>query len=95
MSKRWIEIINLPTELTTLKVEDSVYKQALQQGCLMIPGSWFKAESKSSPPRPEIPENPATKNTFFFRGTYVAVPLDDLQLGLEKFGRAVRIEFGL
>lgn len=79
----------------SLKVEDAVYKQALKQGCLMIPGSWFKTQSKTDPPQPEIPENHATKNTFFFRGTYVAVPLAELQKGLEKFGRAVRIEFGL
>lgn len=79
----------------SLQVENAIYDQALKQGCLMIPGSWFKVDGKTSPPQPELPENPATKNTFFFRGTYAAVPLDQLVIGLEKFGKAVKIEYGL
>ena len=78
-----------------LQVENAVYEQALKQGCLMIPGSWFKADGKSNPPQPELPENPASKNTFFFRGTYAAVPLDQLVIGLEKFGKAIKVEYGL
>ncbi|KAK7679706.1 hypothetical protein QCA50_017205 [Cerrena zonata] len=77
------------------KIEDLVYEQGLKQGCLMIPGSWFKSEGKTNPPQPELPENPDTKNTFFFRGTYAAVPLDQLVIGLEKFGKAVKIEYNL
>lgn len=77
------------------KVEAAVYEQGLEQGCLMIPGSWFRSEGKTNPPQPELPEDPATKNTFFFRGTYAAVPLDQMVVGLEKFGKAVKIEYGL
>lgn len=78
-----------------IKVETAVYEQALKQGCLMIPGSWFKVEGTTNPPQPKLPENPATKNTFFFRGTYAAVPLDQVQIGIEKFAKAVKIEYGL
>lgn len=77
------------------KIETLIYEQALEQGCLMIPGSWFKTSGETNPPQPPVPENPATKNTFFFRGTYAAVPLDQLVIGLEKFGKAVKIEYGL
>lgn len=78
-----------------LNVEKSIYEQSLKQGCLMIPGSWFKAEGNSVPPQTGILENPETKNMIFFRGTYAAVPLDELAKGLEKFGKAVKIEFGV
>lgn len=78
-----------------LKVESAIYEQGLKQGCLMIPGSWFKTTGQSKPPQPPIPENEAAKNQVMFRGTYAAVPLDDLRNGLEKFGQAVKIEFGL
>ncbi|EGV61781.1 Aromatic/aminoadipate aminotransferase 1 [Yamadazyma tenuis] len=78
-----------------LKIEKSIYEQGLKQGCLMIPGSWFKVEGNSVPPQTDVHSNPATKNLVFFRGTYAAVPLDDLVQGIEKFGKAVRIEYAL
>lgn len=78
-----------------IKVETAIYEQGLEQGCLMIPGSWFKAEGNTEPPQPETPENPETKNLIFFRGTYAAVPLDDLVVGLKKFAEGVKIEFNM
>lgn len=78
-----------------LEVEKAVYEQALKQGCLMIPGSWFLVNGVTNPPQPELPPNPATKNSFFFRGTYAAVSAEQLVVGLENFGKAVKIEFGL
>ena len=78
-----------------VKVEEEIYNQGIEQGCLMIPGSWFKTQGQSNPPQKELPEKPEAKTHIFFRGTYAAVPLDDLVVGLEKFGRAIKIEFGL
>lgn len=78
-----------------LKVEAALYEQGLSQGCLMIPGSWFKVKGNSVPPQASIPENAETKNLIFFRGTYAAVPLDQLVIGLEKFAKGVKLEFGL
>lgn len=78
-----------------LKVETAIYNQGLLQGCLMIPGSWFKASGQSNPPQPPIPENVDAKNLIFFRGTYAAVALDQLVIGLEKFAKGVRVEYGL
>lgn len=78
-----------------LKVENSIYERGLEYGCLMIPGSWFKVEGQTNPPQPPVPENPEHKHSIFFRGTYAAVPLDELENGLAKFGKAVKAEFGL
>lgn len=76
-----------------LKVENALYEAGLQEGCLMIPGSWFKSEGQTTPPQPPTPVEES--NWIFFRGTYAAVPLDKLSHGLEKFGLAAKKEFGL
>lgn len=81
-------------ESDPLKVETAIYEAALEQGCLMIPGSWFKVIGETSPKQPEV-ESVQNPNTIFFRGTYAAVPLDALKVGLEKFGKAVKLEFGV
>lgn len=78
-----------------LKVETAVYERALEFGSLMIPGSWFKAEGVTNPPQPPTAESSEHAHSIFFRGTYAAVPLPALDEGLEKFGRAVKAEFGL
>ena len=66
-------------------VENAVYEQGLKDGSLMIPGSWFRAPGAPKP----------TGTTFFFRGTYAAVPLDTLAIGLERFAKAVNTQFGI
>lgn len=67
-----------------IQVENAVYEHGLKDGCLMIPGSWFNA-----------PNYVQTDSTFFFRGTYAAVPLEQLGVGLERFAKAIREEFQL
>ncbi|VEU22369.1 DEKNAAC103644 [Brettanomyces naardenensis] len=67
-----------------IKVEDAVYHRALKAGCLMIPGSWFRS-----------PNFEGSSSTFFFRGTYAAVDLKQLDIGLERFGKAIKEEFGV
>ncbi|GMG23607.1 unnamed protein product [Ambrosiozyma monospora] len=67
-----------------IKVETAIYEAGLEKGCLMIPGSWFQS-----------PNFKPHDNTFFFRGTYAAVPLDQLKVGLERFGEAVKTVYGL
>lgn len=78
-----------------LKVEDALFNQGLQMGVLMIPGSWFLAKGQTNPPQPATNKDPATKNMIFFRGTYAAVQLDLLKVGLQRFGIGVSNEFGL
>ncbi|ODV98088.1 hypothetical protein PACTADRAFT_63813 [Pachysolen tannophilus NRRL Y-2460] len=72
-------------EKDPLKVENAIYEMALEKGCLMIPGSWFSIKATSEQKDTHI----------FFRGTYAAVPLDKLVIGLERFGAAVKDSFQL
>ncbi|CAI5756806.1 unnamed protein product [Candida verbasci] len=78
-----------------LKVENDIYEQGIKQGCLMIPGSWFKSQGQSVPPQKHVPSNPNERTHIFFRGTYAAVPLDELIHGIESFAKAVKIEYGI
>ena len=48
-----------------LKVEAAVHEQAIKQGCLLAPGSWFKAEGQSSPPQRICQLTHHTKPTYF------------------------------
>ncbi|OUM51672.1 hypothetical protein BVG19_g791 [[Candida] boidinii] len=68
-----------------IKVETAVYEKSLEKGCLMIPGSWFRSPHFDSKGSTEI----------FFRGTYAAVPLDALSLGIDRFCQAVIAEYEL
>lgn len=77
-----------------MKVEEDLFEKGLGGGALMIPGSWFKAKGQTNPPQ-EVKEDEALKNIIFFRGTYAAVPLDQLALGLQRFGKTIAEEFGL
>ncbi|KAH3674932.1 hypothetical protein WICMUC_002952 [Wickerhamomyces mucosus] len=88
---------NFATEFDSdpLKVETALYEKGLDAGALLIPGSWFTAKGQTNPPQKPQPVDEATKNHIFFRGTYAAVPLDQLVLGLERFGKAAHQEFGL
>lgn len=67
-----------------LKAETAIYEAGLKNGCLMIPGSWFS-----------VADDHTGKTTVFYRGTYAAVPLDELVSGLQRFGEAVKKEFNL
>lgn len=78
-----------------VKVETAVYETGLERGTLVIPGSWFNASGETNPPQPHVPKDPKLKNLIFFRGTYAAVPTDELHHGLKKLGAAVKEEFGL
>lgn len=77
-----------------LKVENALYEEGLKQGALLIPGSWFKATGQTNPPQKDHTV-PGTENIIFFRGTYAAVPLDKLVIGLERFAQGVTEQFGL
>ncbi|KAH3685509.1 hypothetical protein WICPIJ_003513 [Wickerhamomyces pijperi] len=81
-------------ESDPLKVENALYEQGLAQGSLLIPGSWFKAGGNSNPPN-KVEVVPGTENLIFFRGTYAAVPLDELTEGLKRFGAGAYKEYGL
>jgi aromatic amino acid aminotransferase I len=78
-----------------LKVEAALFDQSVKEGALLIPGSWFKTCGQTNPPQPEVDAKPGSENTIFFRGTYAAVSLEKIDLGLENFSKAVKVQFGL
>ncbi|GME91491.1 unnamed protein product [[Candida] boidinii] len=67
------------------KIEDALFKESIKSGCLVIPGSAFAVKPFGSQ------KNESTE--FFFRGTYAAVDLEKLDLGLKRFAEAVKIQF--
>lgn len=66
------------------QVEKAVFERGLEAGALLVPGSWFKS-----------PHFEQKDTTFFFRGTYASVTMEKIDLGLQKFGQAIRDEFQL
>ena len=56
---------------------------SIDQGALVMRGSWFYAE------------NDVQHDTMFFRATYAAAPFDKIQEAIERFGEAVKVSFGL
>ncbi|GME83697.1 unnamed protein product [Ambrosiozyma monospora] len=71
-------------ESDPLKVEEALFESSVKDGSLMVPGSWFQS-----------PNFKAHDDSFFFRGTYAAVPLDNLKIGLTRFGETVKKFYGL
>ncbi|GMM38641.1 bifunctional 2-aminoadipate transaminase/aromatic-amino-acid:2-oxoglutarate transaminase [Saccharomycopsis crataegensis] len=75
-----------------LAVEKAIYERAAEYGSYMIPGSWFKTVGQTEPPQQVAPEK---QTHLFFRGTYAATPLDEIIVGIERFGKAIKDEFGI
>ena len=52
----------------------------------MFVGTWVMVQSRGPviSSSKNLPANPSHKPTYFFRGTYAAVPLDQLVVGLES-----------
>ena len=61
----------------------AVYEKGLEDGVLMIPGHWFKADDQTKPPQKEQAKD---TNAVFFRGTFASVPHDKLVKAMEIFG---------
>ena len=76
-------------------VEQAIYEKVIASGVLVVPGVWFKATGDTNPPQPAESKLELDPNGIFFRGTYAAVPLDKLQEGIQRFGIALKEEFGL
>ncbi|KAL6944835.1 hypothetical protein ACO0RG_001589 [Hanseniaspora osmophila] len=73
----------------TKKVEEHVYEQIIANGALMAPGMWFECHYDG-----ETEKNGKSVDTqVFFRGTFAAVPLEKLDLGISRVGDALRKEF--
>ncbi|KAF1811359.1 PLP-dependent transferase [Eremomyces bilateralis CBS 781.70] len=66
-----------------LELEDEIYNTSIEEGSLVMKGSWFYADPS------------AKHDTLFFRATYAAAPSDKIQEAIRRFGVAVKKSFGL
>jgi aromatic amino acid aminotransferase I len=70
-------------DLDVLEIEERVFLRAIDEGALVMRGSWFYADTE------------ARHDTLFFRATYAAAPGEKIEEGVRRCGGAVRKEFGL
>lgn len=64
-------------------IEERIFMASIDEGALVTRGTWFSA-------------NPvADQKTMFFRATYAAAPGEHINLAIQRFGQAIRKEFGL
>jgi aromatic amino acid aminotransferase I / 2-aminoadipate transaminase len=63
------------------EIEDEIFHKNIQAGTLLSKGSWFFAERD------------AAVETLFFRATYAAAPLEQIQEAIRRFAQAVRESF--
>ncbi|KAI1333292.1 PLP-dependent transferase [Xylariaceae sp. FL0255] len=66
-----------------LEIEEEVFNLCIEQGVLACRGSWFLAQKDVGP------------SGLFFRTTFAAASQDNMDVAIERFGKAVRISFGL
>lgn len=71
-------------------VEQHIYEAVIKEGVLMVPGAWFEAKDFTVSDKGGVEE---PKKEIFFRGTYAAVGLDKLDLGIQRFAKVLDTEF--
>ncbi|KAF1959218.1 PLP-dependent transferase [Byssothecium circinans] len=64
-------------------IEEEIFMQNIEQGALLMRGSWFYANADDR------------HDTLFFRATYAAAPAEKIEEGIRRFGESIRREFGL
>lgn len=88
----WIKIV-APERYTKPNVEKAVFERCLGEKVLVIPGGYFKAEGDpEADPETQVGEE---NGDCYFRGTFAAVEEDLVVEGIARFGRSIRMEFGL
>lgn len=84
----WLEVDwkkhPLADKLGVLELEDRIYLRSVEEGTLVIKGSWFMAEP-----------SPTGGSKLFFRTTFAAAPAEKMDEAMRRFGQALRLEFGL
>ncbi|KAF2281306.1 PLP-dependent transferase [Westerdykella ornata] len=68
---------------TVEEIEESIFMRCIEEGALVMRGSWFYADPDEE------------HSTMFFRATYAAAEGHKIEEGVRRVGRAVRREFGL
>jgi aromatic amino acid aminotransferase I len=64
-------------------IEEEIFMQNIEQGALLMRGSWFYADAEER------------HDTLFFRATYAAAPAEKIEEGIRRFGMSIEKEFKL
>jgi aromatic amino acid aminotransferase I / 2-aminoadipate transaminase len=73
----------LAASMSITDIEEQIYLASINQGALVMRGSWFTAE------------HDVEHDTLFFRATFAAAPLEQIEAAIARFGAAVREVFGV
>jgi aromatic amino acid aminotransferase I len=73
----------LAGSLSITDIEEQLFLASIDHGALVMRGSWFTAE------------HDIEHDTLFFRATYAAAPLEQIEAAIARFGAAVREVFGV
>lgn len=79
----WIHVTGRIEGMGGKELGEKVFEKCLEHKVLVVPGDVFKAE-----------RNDANEDVFF-RGTFAAVPLDKLVIGIQRLGKMLEDVFNL
>ena len=71
---------------TALEIEEEIFQAGIAGGVLIAKGSWSRAE-------PDV--EPSANDDIFFRMTFAASGSEAVQEAVKRFGKALRVAFGL
>ena len=77
----WIHVTGRIEGMGGNELGEKVFEKCLEHKVLVVPGEVFKAEQNDG------------KEDVFFRGTFAAVPLDKLEIGIQRLGKALEDVF--
>lgn len=78
----WEKHPGLPSGKTRQGIEEDIFHAAIDNGVLVSRGSWFKADGVS-------------EGDMFFRATFAAASADNIAEAIARFGKALRVQFGI
>ena len=79
----WINVTGSINGVKNKELGDKFFQKCLENKVLVVPGDVFKADN-----------NEETDHVFF-RGTFAAVPLDKLEVGIQRIGKTFKDIFNL
>jgi aromatic amino acid aminotransferase I / 2-aminoadipate transaminase len=79
----WIQVTGKIEGLSGPALGEILFQKCLEEKVLVMPGNLFKADESD------------TDDEVYFRGTFAAVPLDTLEIGIQRLGKAIKEVFGL
>jgi aromatic amino acid aminotransferase I / 2-aminoadipate transaminase len=79
----WIHVTGQIDGMNSKELGEKFFQKCLENKVLVVPGDVFKANLKDG------------NEQVYFRGTFAAVPLDKLEIGIQRLGKAFQDIFNL